>query len=523
MINRDYALLRRIAVSSSGFEVDKNGKVRLIFRTAEIQPSNEVMSSLKREGRISDVIKERIPNLTQREGVNNTLDNEPSESQKEILRNVPWFSSMSNSGDRVSDGGIPKGVIIANLLDEGNQNTMSFESLAKLLDAKITMEKIIETPIESINLVMQDDFPAVVKLKDLKNLLLERGISQDGLVLGNIDAITDRASSQDITYTKQELVNILAINHQIITAESVMGSSFGKERLMNAIKDAKLNPREIGFGLVRTLSPSDLNSIVRQVFKGDGSLGFDSQIELATKKTKFFVAVGSGISFNMGARPDWIDADAWASLSNRLREKGIVPSVEASRFTSLSTELMDGIPQSVINTLHEKASELNERFARKLFLIKPFYEQMAKAIEEKEVSVSQDMVNEMKVSMLSDVLLNEVAMKPEATLMGGRQSDRMLPTTVPITSSDIDSRNKRFGYERIGTNQALDAPYPRRRTGLTPVQRAKDCKGIVPHGNVRSDVGQVPDFLNQLIVRPTPCVIIFEERHRTYVLIGDFV
>jgi len=447
MINRDYALLRRIAVSSSGFEVDKNGKVRLIFRTAEIQPSNEVMSSLKREGRISDVIKERIPNLTQREGVNNTLDNEPSESQKEILRNVPWFSSMSNSGDRVSDGGIPKGVIIANLLDEGNQNTMSFESLAKLLDAKITMEKIIETPIESINLVMQDDFPAVVKLKDLKNLLLERGISQDGLVLGNIDAITDRASSQDITYTKQELVNILAINHQIITAESVMGSSFGKERLMNAIKDAKLNPREIGFGLVRTLSPSDLNSIVRQVFKGDGSLGFDSQIELATKKTKFFVAVGSGISFNMGARPDWIDADAWASLSNRLREKGIVPSVEASRFTSLSTELMDGIPQSVINTLHEKASELNERFARKLFLIKPFYEQMAKAIEEKEVSVSQDMVNEMKVSMLSDVLLNEVAMKPEATLMGGRQSDRMLPTTVPITSSDIDSRNKRFGYE----------------------------------------------------------------------------
>jgi hypothetical protein len=447
MINKDYALLRRIAVTSSGFEVDKNGKVRLIFRTAEIQPSNEVMSKLKEEGRIGDVIKERIPDLEERKNINNELDSEPSERSKEILRRVPWFSSISNSGDRVSDSGIPKGAIIANLLDEGNQNTMSFESLAKLLDAKITMEKIIETPIESINLVMQDDFPAVVKLKDLKNLLLERGISQDGLVLGNIDAITDRVSSQDVTYTKQELVNILAINHQIITAEYVMGSSFGKDRLMNAIKDAKLNPQQIGFGLIKTFNSSDLTSIVKQVFNGEGDLGFQSQVELATKRTKFFSAVGSGISFNMGARPDWIDADAWASLSERLREKGIVPSAEASRFTSLSTELMDGIPQSVINAMHEKASELNERFARKLFLIKPFYEQMAKAIDEGKVNVSQDKVNEMKVSMLSDVLLNEVAMKQEAMLLSNGQSDRMLPTNIPNPSSDVASRNKRFGYE----------------------------------------------------------------------------
>lgn len=448
LINEDYQLMKRIAVSSSGFEVDKDGKVRLIFRKAEIEPSAQVSRQIKSENSIRTVLSGKIPNLDERR--NMAGDSEQiTEYDKELIKNTPWMSALSSYGDYVSQGGIPQGVIINNLLDEGNQATMPFEKLVSLLDAKVTMEKILETPIESINIAMRDDFPSHIRLSNLRSQLVNMGISEDGLVLGNIDAITDAAEGQDVVYTKQEIINILAINHQIFTTESVAGRAFGKEKLLKTIKESNLSQKEIALGMAKTFDTQTLLSIAQNRLnpEGAGSFGFEMDFESRRKKSKFFEVSAAGIVFKVGSKPDWIGAEEWTALIDRIRSKGIIPDTEAKRFPALEAEYLEGSQnQNRVNALHERATELNERFFRKMFLIRPFYESVIKGIEEGQLNVNEKMMLNIKVSMLSDAVLSEVAMNPEAMSLN-HHKDKMVPYSVAPTDQNHESRSIAFGYD----------------------------------------------------------------------------
>jgi hypothetical protein len=446
-VNEDYQLLKRVAVSGSGFEVDKDGKVRLVFRTAEIQPSNTVSREIENEGSISNVLKDKIPFYKEVQRLIGDQDHSAfSDYEKGLIKNTPFAGVISSYGDI---WGGRKGAIITNLLDEGNASTMSFEKIASLLDAKIIMEKIIETPIEAIDLVMNDAFPAVVRLSDLKSYLVQMGISNDGLVLGNIDAITERAQTQDVTYTKQELINILAINHQIFTAEASMGSAFGKNVLLDTIKEANLDPQQLGLGIVKSMGFEVIKRIVGDLTVGGDNheIGFRHDYNLNQAKSKFFEISAGGIVFNAGSRPDWISLDAWVALMDRIREKGIVVKEESKRYPTLVGDYLEANDnQKLTNTLYQRAIELNDRLFRKFFLIKPFYEKVAKSIEDKTIHVDEKMMLQIKVSMLSDALLSSSEFRSEGLILSSTEG-KMLPNIIASTESSTRTRNEHFGYE----------------------------------------------------------------------------
>lgn len=324
MANETLDILNRVAVRTNGWQVDKNGRMTLTTGT-------HILKGVTGE--------QFARNLKQVFGE----------------ENVP----STSGGNEVT---IPGNVMAS----EGH--TYTIEDLAVLGGAVVESSSVFTVGNSAIDAVMAPHFPAYFRGSDIMDLMRKSGIAtEDAMAVAKVAKIAEAFS--DVTLTKNDLINLMAVNHSQFVMPTQMESSKGSpivragEVLANAVSTASGEKR-------RSLVLSEEGRPF--MMSATGSAGY------ATHSSSFAVGYfgvnGQRIVFETGDTPKWVldlgqeAVEKWAQIStnigNRLKERDRNTFVGDAELRNKTVE------------------RLNREFHAKASLIEPIVNEAIKSISE---------------------------------------------------------------------------------------------------------------------------------------------
>jgi hypothetical protein len=391
--------LGRYIVSAKGWEVI-DGKARLVYKTGIIQQNKSRVRSLQ--------------GYSGREKTN------------------PVYENM--------DDGYDTSFAIFNGLSENLQNSISMEEVARLVDGKVILENEIVTPTEAIDAIYRSDFPEYVDVNELHGVLSRMGVSDDGLLMANVPAIMSGFAGSRLS--REELANVMAINHQFIVAEYAYGSTFGQGRLSKALEKSEKNP-QILLNAMRRVWRDNMFHKLRGALSdmGVGIYPWNAEHE-KPKMQSVFMAKKGKIQFNP-KRPDFISEADWNEWVSRKKADGTWP--KGRGYMMIDTESIYGTTgfYESDSRLDRQVEILNMQYAQRVMLLKPYFEAFMSKIDEIDVNL--------KMSMIDDALLLATRFEPEAALdtTGRYEGEYQISN---FSENDITNKSQREEFEAtIGT------------------------------------------------------------------------
>ena len=435
--------LDRVAVIGRGWEVAEDGSVKLVAKTATVQLDSK--KPRKSMAAIGDDMASSIPNAA----------------------NV-FFSIDDN--DRVH---------VTNAIWGSGERTVTIEDIARIIDGVVLNEWEVRTPTEAMDAVLSDDFPSVVKVSDINKVLIERGVSDDGIAMANIESFFRDQNGKSHLYgslelTKYELADLMAVFHKQYINERIVSVSEGVKKFGEVSLDRdSVSPSKLIEAITQTptsdssradplrsfmlqkmgatfdLAESDLNTIPFN--EGSPRIGI-SNLDAAERIRKIQVSLATGW------RPHWLSEEDYNFILRRLGEKGLLESGSLFSETALRDSEQMGSSVSRAETL---VTETNRRIRRKMFLIKPFYEKVLGVID----AASDEHSRKIKIRLLDDMA--KMLIEPE--LEGMREfngtntianTQNVMPYTQnsDVTNPDFSkSPSARFGMtlSLVGSGNSL--------------------------------------------------------------------
>ena len=324
MANETLDILNRVAVRTNGWQVDKNGRMTLTTGT-------HILKGVTGE--------QFAKNLKQVFGE----------------ENVP----STSGGNEIT---IPGNVMAS----EGH--TYTIEDLAILGGAVVESSSVFTVGNSAIDAVMAPHFPAYFRGSDVMELMRKSGIAtEDAMAVAKVAKIAEAFS--DVTLTKNDLINLMAVNHSQFVMPTQMESSKGSpivragEVLANAVATASGEKR-------RSLVLSEEGRPFMSSATGSA--------EYATHSSSFAVGYfgvnGQRIVFETGDTPKWVldlgqeAVEKWAQISanigNRLKERDRNAFIGDAELRNKTVE------------------RLNREFHAKASLIEPIVNEAIKSISE---------------------------------------------------------------------------------------------------------------------------------------------
>jgi hypothetical protein len=467
-------------------------------------------------GRGWEIGKDGVPRLAFRQGVIRVKGNRVQSLDR--TRNL-----LHGEFDNASVQGHGEGSLgIYNAIAKDGQTTVTLEDIARIIDGIVVSESELITPTEAMDIITRDDFPSVVKAKDLPEILKSRGISEDGLLLSNA-ALFSQVDLTDFpeTLTKGELVDLISIAHRQLVHERTATRSMGVGALMKAKFD------------VENATPKKLISSVDAAFKGNSYYSTNDPVrnfidtlvgreampeQFGTIFQHINTSVGSygknrfgllNIDFATGRavfiprKPDWVEDAVWAKLTDKWANKGYL---DAGYFGAKQS-LADTDAERLMRTAIEQQAELlNRRIARKMFLIKPFYQKIIEKLSSgtEGMDPSQaDQLMAVKFSLLDEASLAMI----EPDLAGfrthsvngvGTQSHRSFGSSMSMYESHTDPRSMEASrtHNQIGIAPAIYASgySPEVRDAFVELQTLMPMVGFTSESTIRAGSISNTDF-----------------------------
>jgi hypothetical protein len=360
--------LGRYVFSARGWEVI-DGKARLVYKTGVIE--NRMMS----EGRNEGVVETRYGNRG-------------------------LFSPINtNFGD-----GSDTRLAIANGLSENMQNSISMEELARLVDGTVVLENELRTPSEAVDAVYREDFPEHINAEEIGTVLAKFGVSNDGIRMANVGII--QSNFAGVTFTREELANVLAINHQFVATEFSYGSGFGRERLSKAVQDSKPTPEMLTEALRRKWGTNYDKQLPRALQSiGVNPDAFAKYDDDGFQKFGMFKAVKGRITFEP-VRPDFIPIELWDAWVANKKANGTWP--KDRKYIEIPVNelhaIFDQYPDRSTN--EKQVDRLNELYAQRCLRIKPFFQHFMSKIDQID--------DQLKFSLIDEAILVGTRYEPES-------------------------------------------------------------------------------------------------------------
>ncbi len=413
--------LDRVAVIGRGWEVAEDGSVKLVAKTATVQLGTK--GPRKNINAMADDLAASIPNAG----------------------NVLY--SMDDN-DRVH---------VTNAIWGSGERTVTIEDIARIIDGIVLNEWEVRTPTEAMDAVLRDDFPAVVKVSDIRNVLIERGVSDDGIAMANIEAFFKDGNGKSNLYgsielTKYELADLMAVVHRQYINERIVSVSEGVKKF----GEVKLNRDNI--------SPESVIEAITQVNSNEGNTTDPLRSFMLQKVGAVFDLADSDVStipfqegkprigisnldanerirrvqasITVGWKPEWMSDDDYNAIIERLAKKGLLNT--GSLFRAVGVRDSEQLNMAGI-AAENLVRETNRRIRRKMFLIKPFYEKMVGIIDASEDSVSR----KIKIRLLDE--MTKVLIEPELEGMrefNGQNSIVNTQNVIPYTqTSDVTNQD----------------------------------------------------------------------------------
>ena len=457
-------------------------------------------------GRGWEIDKQGVPRLTFRQGIirikgnrSVALDRQRNEGHGEFKH-----ASLQQQGE----GSL--GIYAAIAAD--GQSTVTLQDIARIIDGIVVSESELITPTEAMDIVTRDDFPSVIKVKDLPEILKSRGISDDGLLLSNatLFAQVDLADFPT-TMTKGELIDTMAIVHRQLVHERTATRSLGSGVLRKAkFNTAEVSPlrllKEVDSKFV-TSSYYDSTDQVRQFV--DTLLGRDALPEFFKDKPKYISTQTEGygpqrfgmlnINYETGmvvldpTRPSWIEPMVWNQLVDKWTKKGYM---DAGHFGAKHAVQDTDAARIMRESIMKQANLLNRRLTRKLFLLKPFYE---KVIEKLATDFdSEDPSRTNQLMAVKFALLDEASLAMiEPDLAGfrngmdigtGTQSHRQFGTKAYESHTDPRAVEMTRTNNQLGIAPAIYASgySPEVRDAFIELQTLMPMVGFTSESSTRS-------------------------------------
>jgi hypothetical protein len=396
-INDDLSALNIYGFTSRGWEVDaETGKIALVYKKGMMKSAKDFNAEDASERNLRDRMRQGIDAGT-------------------------GTMSIASDDNRFQ---------VVNALDKENKGTLNIEQLASLLDAKIDLMETIETPVEAINIVMDDpNFPPVILADDLVSYLNSRGVSQDGISLSNADSISKVFVGQNLT--KAELVNIMSFFHQQLVDEITYG---GKESFIAKATEKAMSiiNREEGLTMTEALSvltsgfagseESTATSILSSHSDSSGNFYTHSDKDVNSKQLGLFKAKRGVLRFDLD-KPTFVsqaDWDIW--VNERLGRTKYLKKEKGGNYYITGETIGEGDVRTNNNNtadLSAAAQQLNRRLARKLVLLKPFLDGMTRYFRSAEFSgLPQRTKRTALFSLLDEMYKDSITINPYSESSG---------------------------------------------------------------------------------------------------------
>jgi hypothetical protein len=418
--------LDRVAVIGRGWEVAEDGSVKLVAKTATVQLDSK--KPRKKFKEVGESIKGGIPMSGVQSGdIYLSLD----ENDRVHVTNAIW-----GSGER----------------------TVTIEDIARLIDGVVLNEWEVRTPTEVMDTVLRDDFPAVVKISELRDILIERGVSEDGFALANIEAFYKEGNGKSHLYgplelTKYELADVLSVFHRQYINERIVSVSEGVKKFGEVDLDRdSLSPSKIiesivaqgrddpnvedplrSFLLQRVGAVFDLadaNTDRLPFAQGDKRIGitsYDANQELRRTTA----------NLNPFNRPDWMSSEDYDAIVKRLESKGHFRQGKLFDATTLANTSL-GVRNNM--KAEQIVRETNMRIRRKMFLLKPFYEKVIGVIDK----AADPDARKIKIKLLDEIAKTLIEPELEGMREYTSSSSVMNTQSVQPYTQDAFERNADF-------------------------------------------------------------------------------
>jgi hypothetical protein len=362
------------------------------------------------------------------------------------------------SGSTISR--IESGFSVFNAVSADGSMTVSMDDIIRLIDGIVVNENEIRTPTEAMDTVLSDNFPSVIELNEVEAKLRELGVSEDGIVLSNVELLTVLPSNSH-TVTKGELVDLMALFHRQFVNERVVSMSAGPSLLSGLKLDpTKITPQILANEVrkrFRDGNGGDQNSaysFFESVFHGSGD-HFDLNIVSGRDDGRGRVISNSDTEGVRGGflglktvsgrlvvvpnKPSWIDQESWDLVMKKWEASGLF---NTDKYGVLhGTNTYDSI-QRIQAQLGRKAAELNRTIAKKLFLIKPFYEKALQSFEDYRGRLSSedaDKMLELKISLLDEMVIGTITPELDAFRTDEKRYHRGLTVSAKRETGLFDS------------------------------------------------------------------------------------
>ena len=354
--------LNAVAVYGRGWEVGKDGVPRLTFKQGIIRVKGNIAKALDKKSYIRAELGGH---------------------------GVPETDEFTNASLQ-QQGDYKLGIF--NAIAKDGQTTITLQDIARIIDGIVINESELATPTEAMDIIIRDDFPSVIEVKNLPKLLKDKGISEDGLNLSNA-VLFSQMNDSDLpqTVTKGELIDIMAIVHRQLVHERTASRSVASGVIGNAKFDVSgVTPVKLLAGVDKAYAPSgyyDDDDPVRKfadVIMGRMSFPDQFGAKFQTmgpqsgdnpRQNRFGILnlnYTSGEATLNPVRPEWIEPDVWGQLVEKWQMKGYLDV----GFFGMKQSLTDTDAERVMReSVLQRANMLNRSLNRKLFLLKPFYEQ----------------------------------------------------------------------------------------------------------------------------------------------------
>ena len=338
-------ILKRTVLETRGWEVDKQGRMRLTSGTHIISGLSPV---------------EMGQNLKSVLGVDNV-----DTSEGVAIR---------------PSGFVPEG------------HTYSIEDIATLAGATVESSTVFTVGNSAIDAVLSPMFPPYFKGADIMGLMDKSGIATpEGMAMARVQKIAQAMG--EVTLTKNDLINLLAINHSKFHLSTQIASS--------TIGD--INTRSsVSKGVFDNLSPEKRslliqnNALAHHYFQDVNNIQNAFENRTASFAVGAYKLSGRKIEFMPRIAPEWVQqlgseaVSKWDDMTVRV----------AKHVASTNRTAYVGSP----NGLTQRVRDMNRLYASKAMLIGPMIDAAIKKItEDKGDNISQSQKIEMAVSLMSEI------------------------------------------------------------------------------------------------------------------------
>lgn len=400
--------LDRVAMIGRGWEIAEDGSVKLVAKTATIQ---------------LDMKKPRRGFTEMGEDIKSALPTSPDTGSGPIF--------TLDDADRVH---------ITNAIWGSGERTVTMEDIARIIDGIVINEWEVRTPTEAMDAVLRDDFPSLISVSDIESTLRRMGVSDDGIAMANINSFLAKTTSAEfgsLQLTKYELANILAVFHKQYVNERIVATTEGAKKFAGVnVNREIISPEKVIEAIIST-KKEESDPLRSFLYEKTGSQFELAEYDSSTIRPEPSVPrIGvSGYDLNENLRksfaqlspfskPDWMSSEDYDAIIGRLAAKGYLK--EGSLFYAAAVK---NTTQSERNALdaQKMVTETNRRIRRKMFLIKPFYENIVSKIESGDDTITR----RIKVKLLDDI--SKALIEPELEGMREYTTSSSLVNTGGIT------------------------------------------------------------------------------------------